>query len=93
VHNKDAARKREALDLRWRQIISETVRAGQRDGQFASHIDSDDFAIRLAALMDGLALQVVLNDPAVTTGKMRRLCLETAMQRLEFELPVKELRR
>jgi AcrR family transcriptional regulator len=93
VHHPEAARKREALDRRWRTTIADTVRAGQEDGYFARHVEADDFAIRLTALMDGLALQVVLDDPAVTTEKMRELCMETATQRLEFELPVDELRR
>ena len=93
VHNPEAARKREALDRRWRTTIVETVRAGQKEGHFARHVDAEDFAIRLAALMDGLALQVVLRDPAVSTEKMRALCLETATHRLEFEIPVDELRR
>ena len=93
VHNPEAARKRAALDRRWRTTIVETVRAGQEEGHFARHADAEDFAIRLAALMDGLALQVVLRDPAVSTEKMRALCLETATQRLEFEIPVDELRR
>jgi AcrR family transcriptional regulator len=93
MHNREAAVKREALDRRWRSTIAETVRAGQEEGYFLAEVDPEDFALRLAALMDGLALQVVLGDPAVTMEKMRELCIESATQRLGFEIPLKELRR
>jgi AcrR family transcriptional regulator len=90
MHYPEAARKREALDRRWRNTISDIVRAGQEQGHFATEVDADDFALRLAALMDGLALQMVLKDTAVTTGKMRDLCIDTATQRLRFELRAEE---
>jgi hypothetical protein len=32
-------------------------------------------------------IQVLLEDPDVTAEKMRRLCLEMATQRLDFEIP------
>jgi AcrR family transcriptional regulator len=90
IHYPEAARKREALDRRWRNTIADIVRGGQADGHFASEVDADEFALFLAAVMDGLAIQIVLGDPAVTTDKMRRLCVETATQRLRFELPDEE---
>jgi hypothetical protein len=41
--------------------------------------------------MDGLALQMVLGDPAVTTDKMRGLCIAAATERLRFELSHEDL--
>lgn len=83
----EAARKREALDRRWRNTIAEIVTAGQDAGCFDPARDAEDFALQLAALMDGLALQVVLRDPAVPRAKMRRLCIEASTGQLRFELP------
>jgi AcrR family transcriptional regulator len=91
MHYPEAARKREALDRRWRNTISDIVRTGQEQGHFAPEVDADDFALLLAALMDGLALQMVLGDPAVTTDKMRTLCVAAATERLRFELPEEDL--
>jgi AcrR family transcriptional regulator len=87
LHNPEAAHKRRALDLRWRNTIAEVVRLGQGAGDFALEVDADSFAVWLAALMDGLALQVVLRDPVVTPEVMRRLCIDAATQQLRFEVP------
>lgn len=85
LHDPVVARKRAALDRRWRSTIADVVRTGQRRGVFAD-IDPADFALELAALMDGLAVQVVLDDTEVSRDRMRRILLDQAMRRLEFEL-------
>src|SRR4029453_10325962 len=56
----DVARDRAAMDRRWRTTIAEIVREGQAMGEFAA-VDADAFALRLGALIDGLAIQVVLH--------------------------------
>jgi AcrR family transcriptional regulator len=78
------ARKREALDRRWRSTIADIVREGERTGEFGS-VDADEFAVRLASLMDGLAIQVVLRDRDVTLNRARRACLDLAARELGFE--------
>ncbi|HSK90906.1 MAG TPA: TetR/AcrR family transcriptional regulator [Euzebyales bacterium] len=85
LHDDEVARKRAALDRRWRSTIADVVRAGQRQGVFAD-VDPFDFALELAALMDGLALQVVLDDTEVDSELMRRLSLGLAIRRLQFQL-------
>jgi AcrR family transcriptional regulator len=77
----EAARKREALDRRWRTIITDIVRDGERIGVFES-VDAEDFALRFAALIDGLAIQVLLGDPDVTSTRMRDLVLQMAAREL-----------
>jgi AcrR family transcriptional regulator len=79
----DVARDREALDRRWRDAITEIVRQGQAAGEFAP-IDADDFALRLAALIDGLAILVVLQDPVVSRERMFDLCMDTCARDLGF---------
>jgi AcrR family transcriptional regulator len=85
LHDDVAARKRAALDRRWRTTIADVVRAGQRRGVFAD-VEPFEFAIEFAALMDGLALQVVLDDTEFDGERMRRMLLGQAMLRLEFTL-------
>lgn len=80
----EVARKREALDRRWRSTIADIVRDGQRAGEFAP-VDPGDFALRLAALIDGLAIQVLLRDPEVPPERMRAICLDVAARELGFE--------
>jgi AcrR family transcriptional regulator len=86
LRDPEAAKKREALDRRWRTTIADIVRSGQKQGEFAP-IDPDDFALQLAAMIDGLALQVILRDPETTRDRMFRLCLEMATRELDFPLP------
>jgi AcrR family transcriptional regulator len=77
------ARDREALDRRWRQTIAGIVRQGQEAGEFAP-VDADDFSLLLAALIDGLAIQVVLGDPEVPAERMFDLCMATCARELGF---------
>jgi AcrR family transcriptional regulator len=81
LHDDIAARKRAALDRRWRATIADVVRAGQRQGVFGD-VDPLEFAMEFAALMDGLALQVVLDDSEVDGERMRQMLLDQAMLRL-----------
>ena len=84
LRDPDAARQRRALDRRWRSTVADVVQSGVRSGEFAD-VDPERFAIHLAALLDGLALQVILNDEDVTTARALELCLEFAAYRLRFE--------
>jgi AcrR family transcriptional regulator len=79
----DVARDRQAMDQRWRTTIAGIVRQGQAGGEFAP-VDPDAFALRLAALIDGLAILVVLRDPAVSRDRMFDLCMETCARELAF---------
>jgi AcrR family transcriptional regulator len=78
-----AARSR--LDDRWRGQIADVIRDGQRAGEFGD-ADPDDLALVLASLVDGLAVQVTLGDPAVTKERMLRCALEIAESLLDCEL-------
>ena len=84
LRNDEAARKREALDQRWRTTIAEVVREGQRSGEFAP-CDPERFATYLAALMDGLSLQGLLHDSAVDSELINEMWLDAAAQQLGFD--------
>jgi hypothetical protein len=83
AHKPDVARDRQTMDRRWRTTIGEIVRHGQAAGEFAP-VDAAAFALRLAALIDGLAVLVVLKDPDVTRERMFDLCMETCASELGF---------
>ena len=87
LRDENAAVKRAALDRRWRTTIADIVREGQQAGSFSRAVDPDEFALRLAALMDGLAIQMLLEDPGIDAVAMRRMCVETATTQLGFEVP------
>ncbi|MGH2752556.1 MAG: TetR/AcrR family transcriptional regulator [Actinomycetota bacterium] len=88
LRDPEVAKKRSALDRRWRWTIADIVRSGQRSGEFGD-LDAEDFSLRLAALIDGLALQVVLEDPEVTSEKMRAVCIDFARRELNVQQPDK----
>ena len=80
------AKDREAMERRWRDTIAGIVRLGQQRKEFAP-VDPGDFALRLGALIDGLAVQVVLNDPDVDSRRMFDLCIGHAARELGFDAP------
>ncbi len=86
LRDADMAKDREALDQRWRAQIAEIVRGGQNSGQFATTEDADELSLRIATLIDGLAIQVILNDSEITAERMHRTCMEVAAQLLGFVL-------
>lgn len=84
LHDPEVARRRAALDRRWRSTIADVVRTGQHREVFTREIDPQDFALELAALMDGLALQVALDDTEVDGAHMLHMSLAFATRRLDF---------
>lgn len=86
LRDADMAKDREVLDERWRAQIADIVRAGQASGEFTAAEDADELALRVACLIDGLAIQVVLNDSKLTPKRMLRTCMEVSARELGFEL-------
>jgi AcrR family transcriptional regulator len=86
LRDEEMAKDREVLDKRWRAQIADIVRHGQDSGAFPASDDADDLALRLGALIDGLAIQVLMNDSDVTPARMRAVCMEVAARELGFEV-------
>jgi AcrR family transcriptional regulator len=86
LRDEEMAKDREVLDQRWRAQIAEIVRGGQTSGEFTAEQTAEELALRLAAMIDGLAIQVIMNDSVVTTDRMYRTCLEVASQTLGCDL-------
>ena len=81
-----AARKRAALDRRWRRTIGDIVREGQQAGEFLP-IDVDRFSMLLTSLLDGLALQHLLDDPEASYEQARDICVDITRRYLKPPVP------
>lgn len=79
---------RERLDRRWRRAIADIVRRGQARGEFSATADPDEVGLALAALLDGLAVQIALGDPDVPPARAVKLGLGFAATELGCELAV-----
>ncbi|MCX2933011.1 TetR/AcrR family transcriptional regulator [Mycobacterium sp. CVI_P3] len=66
------------LDARWRRMIVETVESAE----LSSDVDARMFALEFSALLDGLSIQVALEDPEVDS----KVAYEIAMRFAEREL-------
>ena len=84
ARNSDVANVRQKSDERWREVIITLVVAGQEAGEFAG-IDPDSFAIFLSALLDGLTVQIALDDPVVDPVSAFELCMRYIADHLGFE--------
>ena len=82
--NPGVAAVRQKSDERWRESIRSIVLAGQDAGEFAP-VDADDFTITLSALLDGLAVQIALEDPACAATAHDDLAMRFAAGQLGFD--------
>ncbi len=74
----DVAEARAVHDEMWRELIAHVAREGQLNGEVDENVDVRRFAISMAAFLDGLTVQVALNDSAVTQDVARELAMEFA---------------
>jgi hypothetical protein len=72
---------RAELDAQWRDLIAKVVQEAVDKGEIEK-IDVRDFAIAWASLLDGLMVQVALEDPVVDVSVARRIAMETADKEL-----------
>jgi AcrR family transcriptional regulator len=90
--NPGLAAVRQKSDERWRELIRSIVLGGQDAGEFAS-VDADDFTITLTALLDGLAVQIVLEDPEVAPQRAYDLAMRFTAGQLGFDWKPAAMRR
>jgi AcrR family transcriptional regulator len=83
ARNADVADVRREFDEREREVVVALVVAGQEAGDFAV-IDPHPFSVFLCALLDGLAIQIALEDPAVDPISAYDLCMRYIADRLGF---------
>ncbi|MEO8292786.1 MAG: TetR/AcrR family transcriptional regulator [Actinomycetota bacterium] len=81
------AEEREALDRRWRRSIADIVRHGRSTGEFSENgLDADELGLRIGAFIDGLAIQVLMNDTSMPPERMQQVCREVAANMIGFSL-------
>ncbi len=69
------------LDAQWRDLIARIVQDGIDHGEIQK-VDVHEFAVMWSSLLDGLVIQVSLDDPVVTPALARRIALELADKEL-----------
>jgi len=84
ARNPEVAGLRQRDDERWREMVSSLVTDGQEAGEFRV-VDADNFAILLCSLLDGLAIQIALDDPVVGPERAFDLCMQFIAEQLGFE--------
>jgi AcrR family transcriptional regulator len=82
--NPGVATVRRKFDERWRETISSTVLSGQESGEFDTAVDAGSFAVTLSALLDGMAVQIALEDPDVPPARAYDLAMRFAAGQLGF---------
>jgi len=85
LRDEGARATREALDRRWRAALRDVIDEGTSSGEFRP-VDPGASTVRLASLMDGLAIQLALSDPDMTPDRMTELWLGSASLELRLEL-------
>jgi AcrR family transcriptional regulator len=84
ARNPEVASVRQKSDERWRDVITSLVREGQEAGEFRE-VDADRFALYLSSLLDGLTIQIALNDPVVDSVRAFELSMHFVADQLGFE--------
>ncbi len=84
VRHPEVARVRADFDARWRASLVDIVVDGEASGEF-SPVDPDEFAVTLSALLDGLAVQIALDDPVVTPQVAFSCAMTFASEKLGFD--------
>jgi len=87
LRDEGARAARESLDRRWRAALREVIGEGVAAGLFRP-ADAEASTIRLASLMDGLAIQLALGDPDLDTTRFHELWLQAAALELGIDAAV-----
>ena len=80
---------RAELDAQWRDLLARIVQDGVDTGEIDA-LDVESFAIMWGSLLDGLVVQVALDDPVVDYERARKLALDVACK--ELGLPARRAR-
>lgn len=74
------------LDQRWRTMVAEVVREGVAAGEIGD-VPVDEFAVAFTALLDGLSIQVALEDPVVDAHVAFQIAMSFAARALGLDWP------
>jgi AcrR family transcriptional regulator len=63
----------------WRDLITHVVREGQINGDVDASVNAREFAVVMAAMLDGMTAQVALNDSEVTQDRALLLAQQASL--------------
>jgi AcrR family transcriptional regulator len=72
---------RVALDQQWRDLLARVVQTGVDNGEIDER-DVEAFTVMWSALLDGLVVQVALDDPLVDVPYAQRVARDVALKEL-----------
>ena len=84
-HNRELLEDQESQERRFQDLLAVVIGEGQGSGEFDPSIDATDAAVRLSALIDGLAIQVAIGAPGIDRDVMLRIATSEARALLRFE--------
>jgi AcrR family transcriptional regulator len=76
------------LDARWRRMIVDAIKSAEASDELDIEVDARLFALEFSALLDGLSIQVALDDPEVDSDLAYKLAMRFAERELNLP-PVK----
>lgn len=77
------------LDARWRRMIVDAIKSAEASDELAGGIDARMFALEFSALLDGLSIQVALEDPEVDASVAYDIAMRFAERELNLTRPKK----
>ena len=86
LRDPEMAKEHEVLNRRWRRSIADIVRHGRSTGEFPEGMDADELGTQIGALIDGLAIQVLMDHGDVSPDDMLRVGRELSAKLIGFAL-------
>jgi AcrR family transcriptional regulator len=86
LRDPEMAKEHEVLNRRWRRSIADIVRHGRSTGEFPDGMDADELGTQIGALIDGLAIQVLMDHGDVSPQDMLRVSREVSSKLIGFAL-------
>jgi AcrR family transcriptional regulator len=72
------------LDARWRRMIVDAIKSAEASDELDVEVDARLFALEFSALLDGLSIQVALDDPEVDSDLAYQLAMRFAERELNL---------
>lgn len=85
LHDEPMREAERQVERRWRAMLTEVIEEGRRTGEFTTD-SAESAALAIGAMIDGLAVQVTIRDPAVSRERMLEVCVASAEILLHADL-------
>lgn len=82
-HNRQVSTFLEELFAPWRDDLAAIIVGGLQEGTFAPHTALDDFTLRFAAMLDGLAIQLLWHQHRPSRKRLIELAMSSARAELD----------